>query len=157
MIDEKDIKILNLLQESCRVSNAEIARRLGMAPSAILERIRKLEKKGVIKGYELRIDPKAIGLTLTVITLIKTDEDVGSTRVGKELAEIQHIQEVYFIAGEYSYMVKARVADTDALTALLQKMGEVQGIRDTRTTFVLNTIKESAGLYLQAEPRLHKK
>lgn len=148
MIDEKDIKILNFLQKNCRVSNAQIARHLNMAPSAILERIRKLEKKGVIKGYELRIDPKAVGLSLMVITLVKTDEDVGSTRVGQDLSRIPDIQEVYFIAGEYSYMVKARVADTDALTDLLKKMGVVPGIRDTRTTFVLDTIKESVTLEL---------
>ncbi|WP_028575285.1 Lrp/AsnC family transcriptional regulator [Desulfonatronovibrio hydrogenovorans] len=145
MIDEKDKRILKLLQKNSRISNAEIARRMNMAPSAILERIRKLEKKGIIKGYELRIDPKALGLSLTVITMVRTQEDVGSTRIGQELAMISDIQEVYFIAGEYSYMVKARVADTDALTGLLQQMGEVPGIRDTRTTFVLDTIKEEAG------------
>ncbi|MCA1743834.1 MAG: Lrp/AsnC family transcriptional regulator [Desulfovibrionales bacterium] len=148
MIDGKDKKILKILQNSCRISNAEMARQLNMAPSAILERVRKLEKKGIIKGYELRIDHRSIGLSLTVITMVKTEEDVGSTRVGRDLSRIQDIQEVYFIAGEYSYMVKARVADTEALTCLLQKMGEVPGIRDTRTTFVLDTIKESSSLDL---------
>ncbi len=145
MIDNKDKQILNMLQDNCRMSNAEIARRMNMAPSAILERVRKLEKKGVVRGYELRVDPKAIGLPLTVIILVKTEENVGSTRIGKELAVIPEIQEVYFTAGEYSYMVKARLADTDALTGLLQKMGAVPGIRDTRTTFVLDTIKETSG------------
>lgn len=149
MIDRKDRKILNILQINCRVSNAEIARQMNMAPSAILERVRKLEKRGIIRGYELRLDPGNMGLSLTVIILVKTEENVGSTRIGRDLAEIPEIQEVYFTAGEYSYMVKARLADTDALTALLQKMGAVPGIRDTRTTFVLDTIKESAGLDLE--------
>jgi len=148
MIDMKDKEILNMLQNNCRISNAEIARRMNMAPSAILERVRKLEKKGIIRGYELRVDPKALGLSLAVITLVKTEENVGSTRIGRDLAGIPEIQEVYFTAGEYSYMVKARVADTDDLTRLLKKMGEVPGIRDTRTTFVLDTIKETAGLDL---------
>ena len=142
MIDNKDKQILNMLQDNCRMSNAEIARRMNMAPSAILERVRKLEKKGVVRGYELRVDPKAVGLPLTVIILVKTEENVGSTRIGQELAVIPEIHEVYFTAGEYSYMVKARLSDTDALTGLLQKMGAVPGIRDTRTTFVLDTIKE---------------
>ncbi len=150
MIDKKDKQILNILQENCRLSNAEIARRMNMVPSAILERVRKLEKKGFISGYELRLDPKALGLSLTVITLVKTEENVGSTRIGLDLARIPEIQEVYFTAGEYSYMVKARIRDTDALTSLLQKMGAVSGIRDTRTTFVLDTIKESAGLNLDS-------
>jgi Lrp/AsnC family transcriptional regulator, leucine-responsive regulatory protein len=146
MIDSKDQQILNILMENCRVSNAEIARQMNMAPSAILERVRKLEKKGIINGYELRLNPRALGLILTVITQVKTEENVGSTRIGRELAAIPEIQEVYFTAGEYSYMVKARLADTSALTGLLQKMGEVSGIRDTRTTFVLDTIKETVGL-----------
>ncbi|MFP4110523.1 MAG: Lrp/AsnC family transcriptional regulator [Desulfonatronovibrio sp.] len=150
MIDAKDKKILKMLQDNCRVSNAEMARQLSMAPSAVLERVRKLEKKGIVKGYELRLDPKSLGLSLTVITMVKTEEDVGSTRVGQDLSRIPDIQEVYFIAGEYSYMVKARVADTEALTCLLQKMGAVPGIRDTRTTFVLDTIKESAGFDLES-------
>ena len=150
MIDGKDKLILNILQKNCRISNAEIARQVNMAPSAILERVRKLEKKGIIRGYEPRIDPRALGLSLTVVTLVKTEENVGSTRIGLELADIPEIQEVYFTAGEYSYMIKARVADTSALTGLLRKMGAVQGIRDTRTTFVLDTIKEGTGVDLDA-------
>ena len=157
MIDTKDRLILNILQNNCRVSNAEIARKMNMAPSAILERVRKLEKKGVIRGYELRVDPKALGLPLTVITLVKTEENVGSTRIGRELAGISEIQEVYFTAGEYSYMVKARVADTDALTGLLRKIGEISGVRDTRTTFVLDTIKERAGLDIYSPAPENKK
>ncbi|MFW5730573.1 MAG: Lrp/AsnC family transcriptional regulator [Desulfonatronovibrionaceae bacterium] len=148
MIDEKDAVILNLLQENCRISNAEMARQMGMAPSAVLERVRKLEKKGVITGYQPRLDPRVLGLSLTVLTMVKTEETVGSTGIGEKLARIPAIQEVYFTAGEYSYMIKARVADTEALTRLLTEMGRVPGIKDSRTTFVLETIKESSGLDL---------
>ena len=69
MIDDVDEKILNILQENARTPNAEIARRVGMAPSAVLERLRKLEERGVIEGYAVRVRPKAVGLGLLAAVL----------------------------------------------------------------------------------------
>jgi len=148
MIDEIDKKILNILQKNARISNAEIARRVGMAPSGILERMRKLERKGIIQKYEVRLNPKALGLVLTVLIMVKTEERVGSVEIGYELAKISEVQEVYFTAGEYNYLLKARVSDTDALTELLRKFGAIPGVKDTRTTLVLNDIKETLALDL---------
>lgn len=148
MIDEVDKKILNLLQKNGRMTNAEIARQLQMAPSGILERIRKLEKRGVIKNYEVRLDHKKLGLVLTVFILVKTADSVGSTVIGHEIAKIEEVQEVFYIAGEFNYLVKARVAHTDALTELLKKFGRVEGVIDTRTTLVLQEILETLRLDL---------
>lgn len=148
MIDDIDKKILNLLQKNGRMTNAEIARQLHMAPSGILERIRKLEKSGVIKNYEARLDHKKLGLVLTVFILVKTADSVGSTVIGHEIAKIEEVQEVFYIAGEFNYLVKARVSHTDALTALLKKFGRIEGIIDTRTTLVLQEILETLRLDL---------
>jgi len=148
MIDEIDKKILNLLQENGRMSNAEIARRLKMAPSGILERIRKLESSGIIENYEVRLDHKKLGLVLTVFILVKTADSVGSTAIGHEIARIEEVQEVFYIAGEFNYLVKARVSHTDALTELLKKFGKIEGVIDTRTTLVLQEILETLRLDL---------
>lgn len=151
MIDNIDKKILKILQKNARISNADIARSIGMAPSAILERIRKLEAKKVIEGYELRINPLSLGLGLTTFILLRTEESVGSHETGKKLASIPEVQEIHHIAGDYCYILKARVADTEALGALLKKFGSFPEVSDTRTTLVLKSIKDSLQLPLAPE------
>jgi DNA-binding Lrp family transcriptional regulator len=91
--------------------------------SGVLERVKKLEKEGVIVGYEVRLDPKAVGLALTVFMHIKTSDAVGRPAIGQEIAEINGIQEVHWIAGEYNYLIKARVNSTDGLTDLMKAIG----------------------------------
>jgi Lrp/AsnC family leucine-responsive transcriptional regulator len=140
MIDEIDRQILNILQTNARTSNAEISRQVGMAPSAILERIRKLEKRGVILGYETRLNPKALDLGLTAFTFIQTAETVGATDAGELLARLPEVQEVHHIAGQDCYLVKVRARDTGALGVLLKKFGSIKAVRDTRTTIVLTTV-----------------
>ena len=146
MIDDIDRKILNILQNNARTPNAEVARQVGMAPSAVFERIKKLEKKGVILGYEARINPQALDLGLVAYTSVLSEEQVGCTDAGARLAEIEEVQEVHYTAGRDYYLIKARVKNTESLAGLLQKFGQVQGIRDTRTTIVLSTIKETTCL-----------
>ncbi len=144
MIDGKDQSILDILQKDGRVPNAEIARRVGMAPSAVLERIRKLEASGVILGYSARVDPKALGYGLLAFTFVNADERVGDVETGKQLAKIPEVLEVHHITGEDCYLVKVRAADTEALGKILkEKFGRIRSVRSTRTTVVLGTVKES--------------
>ena len=81
MIDEIDRQILNILQQNARTSNAEIARQIDMAPSAVLERIRRLEAKGVIQGYEARINPEALGLGVLAFVFVRS---TGLRRRGED-------------------------------------------------------------------------
>lgn len=146
MIDILDLKILSIIQEHGKMSNAELARKLNMAPSGILERVRKLEKKGVITGYEVRLDAAKLGVTITAFIHVLSSDTVGSTEVGKALATIAEVLEVHWIAGDYNYLVKTRLKNGSDLTALLKKFGRIHGLRDTRTTLVLETIKESQAI-----------
>ena len=114
MIDEMDRRILSLLQQDARLPNAEIARRVGMAPSATLERLRKLEERGVIQGYELRLDPKKLGLGVTAFIFIRAQEKAAEIDTGERLAQHPNVLEVHHIAGEDCYLVKVRVPDTEA-------------------------------------------
>lgn len=153
MIDEIDSKILSILQDDARTSNAEIARRLAMAPSAILERIRKLETRGLIASYEARLNPKALHAGLLAFIFVIADERTGTDDTGRLLANMPEIQEVHHIAGEDCYLVKVRIADTDALGELLrQRFGAIESIRSTRTTIVLSTLKETAQIPLPSSP-----
>ena len=148
MIDEIDREILKILQLNARISSADIARQIGKAPSAVLGRIRKLEQKGVIQGYESRLDHLSLGLSLTTFILVRTEEPVGNHKIGNKLAKIPEVQEIHYIAGDYCYILKVRVPDTEALGKLLKKFGSYKEVSDTRTTLVLNSIKDSLRLPL---------
>ena len=152
MLDPTDLAILRRLQANARISNADIARQLDMAPSAILDRIRKLEQRGVITGYLTRIAPAAVGLGLTAFVFVRTEERVGAGTIGAALARIPEVLEVHHVAGEDCYLLKVRVADTEALSHLLrERFGRLKGVQSTRTTVVLDTTKESPLLPLPAE------
>lgn len=157
MIDSTDIQILNILQANGKITNAELARQIGMAPSGVLERVKKLEQKGIIQGYEVRLNPKALGISLSTFILIKTEDAVGSAEIGKQLAKIGEVQEVHWTAGEYNYLVKARVSSTDTLARLMKKFGEIPGVRDSRTTLVLDTLKETQALSMDFIEYKHPK
>lgn len=149
MIDETDLRILELLQEDGRIRNAEIARQLDMAPSAILERIRKLEARGLIRGYEARIDPAKVGCGLLAFVFVGSDELPGEETMGHKLTEIPEVLEVHHVAGEDCYLAKVRCRGTDDLGRLLkEKFGPIEGVRSTRTTIVLGSLKETARLPL---------
>lgn len=145
MIDNIDRQILNIIQEDARIANAEIARQVGLAPSAILERIRKLEDRGVIKGFETRLDAKQLEYGLTAFVAVRTHECCYET--DKFLAAIPEVLEVHDVAGEDSYFLKVRVKDTEDLSRLMrQELKNVPNVASTKTTIVLQTIKETTAL-----------
>lgn len=151
MFDEIDLQILSIVQESARTNNAEIARQVGMAPSAVLERIRKLEKKGVIESYQARLSPEALGLDLLAFVFVKTDETLAQLSTGDALAAIPEVQEVHHVAGEDCYLIKVRSRSPEALSRLLRgKLGEIPSVISTRSTIVLHTVKESGCLPVDA-------
>lgn len=144
ILDEISLKILNILQEKARIPNVEVARQVGMAPSAVLERIRKLEKQGVIDGYEVRLNPERFGRSLIAFVFVRV-ADSAAAGVGDRLAEIPEVQEVHFTAGEDCYLVKLRASDHRELGSILrEKIASLPGVRSTRTLTVLETLKETA-------------
>lgn len=150
-LDAVDKKILVILQRNARMPNTEIARRIGMVPSGVFERLRRLEESGVIRGYETRIDPAAVDLGLVAFVFVKADPRAGSVRTASRLATIPEVQEVHHVAGEDCYLLKVRTADTESLGELLRdRIGRIKSVRSTRTTIVLGTTKETGSLALPA-------
>lgn len=157
MIDAIDRQILAILQEAGRTSNAEVARRLGMAASAVFERIKRLEERGVLKGYSAIIDPTALDLGLLAFISVRTEDPVGGDATARELAKRPEIQEVHHVAGEDCYLVKVRVKDTAALSKLMKEIGSVRNVRATRTTVVLESAKEALSLPIPVPKRTKEK
>lgn len=151
MIDSTDRKILALLQENARTPNAEIARQVEMAPSAVLERIRKLEDRGVLSGYSARVEPRTLGLGLTAFVFVRAEEWPGASQTAETLASLPEVLEVHHVAGEDCLLVKVRARDTESLGRLLrERLGSIPTVRSTRTTIVLETVKETLELPLTA-------
>ncbi|MCB2170806.1 MAG: Lrp/AsnC family transcriptional regulator [Deltaproteobacteria bacterium] len=147
MIDDIGYKILGILQRKARIPNVEVARQVNMAPSAVLERIRKLESQGYIDGYEVRLNPRRFNRPLVVFVFVEIRDLACRTPVGRALSQIPAIQEVHFIAGPDRFLVKLRVADADELDHLLQEdIARIDGINRTGTHIVLSTIKETANI-----------
>jgi Lrp/AsnC family leucine-responsive transcriptional regulator len=150
MLDAIDLKILDLLQQDARTANAEIARQVGLVPSAVLERIRRLEKQGVIEAYTARVAPKALGLPLVAFISVRAQERLGSSDTARQLAKLPEVLEIHHVAGEDCFLVKVRVADTEDLGRMLrERFGRIRSIKSTRSTIVLETVKETSILPLK--------
>jgi Lrp/AsnC family leucine-responsive transcriptional regulator len=147
ILDDTDKKILDIVQKDGRTSNVEIARQVSLAPSAVLERVRKLEERGVIRGYSASVEPKAVGFGLTAFVSVRTNECGDGT--DELLAQITEVLEVHDVAGEDSYLLKVRAADPEDLGVLLkEKIKSIPTVVTTRTTVVLQTVKETTALPL---------
>jgi Lrp/AsnC family transcriptional regulator, leucine-responsive regulatory protein len=119
-----------------------------MAPSAVLERIRKLEARGVIRGYVTQIDPRALDQGMLAFVSVRSEHGPDDDSVARSLADCPEVLEVHHVAGEDCYLVKVRTRDAEHLGSLLRtQFGRIAGVTSTRTTVVLETIKET--------PRMH--
>jgi Lrp/AsnC family leucine-responsive transcriptional regulator len=147
--DDIDCRILAILQDEARTSIAEIARQVGMAPSAVFERMRKLETAGTIVGYEARLNPASLDRGLLAFVSVQVRNLNESFEVQNLIAAIPEVQELHHVAGDDCFLLKVRVANTTALDDLLRnRLGSIAAIRNTRTTIVLATAKETMRLPL---------
>jgi Lrp/AsnC family leucine-responsive transcriptional regulator len=152
MIDAMDRKILTNLREDARTSAAEVARRVGMAPSAVFERIKRLEARKVVRAFVAVVNPREVGYGVLAFVAVSAREGSGCAAVGQSLAQIPGVQEVHHIAGSDDYLVKIRAEDAEALGRLLRdRFKAIPGVRSTRTTVVLDTLKETPTLDLPGE------
>lgn len=145
-VDDIDLAILRLLSDNARISNAEMGRRVGLAPSAIFQRIRKLEEAGVIRGYTALIEPRSLGFTISAFVMIGTNENAGEYDTAALLAEIPDVREVHRVVGEDCFFVRIQVPDTDTLTDVLDdRIRPIPSVASTRTTIILKTAKQEPG------------
>lgn len=146
-LDQQDLRILEILQANARETQADIARDIGLAPSAVLERMRKLEARGVISGYSAQVDPRALALPMLAFVAVRSDEGGTDDQVAQALAQSPEVLEVHHVAGDDCYLIKVRARDAEHLGVLLRtRFARIPGVRSTRTTVVLETVKETSRL-----------
>lgn len=152
MLDATDLRILEILQQDARTSNAEIARQIALAPSAVFQRIRKLEENGIVRGYHARLDPAALELGLLAFVSVQTNEGARARETTELLGSIPEVVEVHRVVGDDCFLLKVRVRDTAALGTLLdEKIQPLPPVASTRTTIVLSSAKSGWTLPLRSD------
>jgi Lrp/AsnC family transcriptional regulator, leucine-responsive regulatory protein len=150
-MEEIDRRIVTLLARDGRMSFTDLARETGLSVSAVHQRVRRLEKRGVVRGYAAIIDHDAIGLPLTAFVSIKPIDPAAPDDAPERLAHLTAIEACHSVAGDESYILKVRVASPVALEDLLQQIRAAANV-STRTTVVLSTPYEHRAPDVAGEP-----
>ena len=153
--DAIDLHILKELQADARASHAAIARKVGITPPSVYERVKKLEQRGVICGYQTLLDPEAIGKP--VVAFISVWLEGGSRyatdgTISDKIMNDPDVLEVHLIAGDENFLVKARAESNKALENLISRIRSINGIQRTRTTIALTSLVERIGPMIDAPP-----
>jgi Lrp/AsnC family leucine-responsive transcriptional regulator len=136
-LDGRDLDIIAALQEDARATYADVATRVGMSPSAVHDRVRKLEVAGVIRSYKAVVDPEALGLFVTALVAATPLDPSQPDDLPERVAEFPEVEDCYSVAGEANYILKVRTRTTSHLEELIRRLREKGGVQ-TRTTIALS-------------------
>ena len=145
-MDKIDQKILKVLQADARASLQEIGQAAGLSASPCWGRIKKMEEAGIIEGYTVRLNAQALGWADTVLVQVTLDSHSDNTleKFGETLASIPEVIECYLVSGDYDYLLRVAVRDTRDYERLLrEKLYRIKGIRHSKSSFVLRTLKKA--------------
>ena len=151
-LDRIDRNIVRLLQRDARMAHTELARRVGLSTTPCKERVRRLEREGVIQHYQAVLDPAALDRALVVfvqIRLNRTSQDIFEQFTAAAL-DLPEVQECYLVSGNFDYLIKARVADMNAYRDLLgETLLTLPGVQESTSYVVMEQVKESLMLPVQ--------
>ena len=138
VVDEKDLEIVKALQKDARATYADIAREVGLSPSSVHDRVRKLEDSGIIKAYRAEVDPQALGLYVTALVSVMPLDPKQPDDLPARVEAFPEIEDCFSVAGDENYVLKVRTRTPIDLEDLLRRLRENAGVH-TRTTVVLST------------------
>ncbi|AYH42087.1 winged helix-turn-helix transcriptional regulator [Azoarcus sp. DN11] len=151
-LDRIDRKILDLLQKDGRISMTDLAAKIGLSATPCTERVRRLEREGVITGYHAHVNPHALGKNLLVFVEIKLSAKSGEVfdRVKRELSFVPEVMECHLVSGDFDYLVKARITEMGEYRRLLGNiLLKLPSAAESRSYVVMEELKET--LYIPAE------
>lgn len=145
-MDNLDRDILNLLLKDGRLSHEQIGREINLSRPAVFERVKRLEAKGVIKGYRARIDWEATGLPLTAFILIRL-QATNCNETGRDIAKVAVegavLENLYRVTGDWCMLAKLRVAAPSVLQEMIDRIRLVPGVQNTNTMLALSSFEET--------------
>lgn len=137
-LDDIDRRILAQLQEDCKAPLAQVGKRVGLSAPSVMERIRKLEEAGIIRGYHALVDSRKVGLDVTAFIGVSMASN-GIERLERVLVEIDEVLECHHVTGAYTVLLKVRTQNTQALERLISRVRLLEGVLRTETLVVLST------------------
>ena len=154
LLDETDIKILEQLQSNSRIKRNVIAETIGLSIPSVTDRLKRLESDGIIESYITKLNHKKLGNDITAFIIVLSESSKHYKEFLQQVKLTHEILECHSITGDGSHMLKIRTTDTSSLEKLLSKIQSWKGVRATRTSIVLTTIKE--GFLLDIKDIGHK-
>ncbi|CAM4025438.1 Lrp/AsnC family transcriptional regulator [Gillisia limnaea] len=150
-LDNTDKKILQKLQKNSKITNKELSNGLSLSVTAVFERIKRLERNGVISDYVALVKPDKIEKAFMVLTQIKLVQHTKSNVIQfeAEVVKLPEVLECYHVSGEYDYILKVRVKDMEAYREfMLTKLTNLEHIGSTQSTFIISSVKSTTALPL---------
>ncbi len=143
MIDNIDRKILNIIQENTRTTNAAIGMEVGLSAAAVHGRIKRLQKTGVIRRFTVEINPEAVDIHILAFAHVFLSEMSRSDEAAVDFGAIPEVMEVHYTVGEACFLLKLRCKDTSSLEDVLARINDIDPVRATQTIIVLRSSKET--------------
>ena len=154
-MDEIDCKVIRRMMHQGRITWSELGTVLELSAPAAADRVRRLEEKGIIKGYSTLVDPEAVGCGLTTFIAVTLDRPENRDAFLQRVQDLDAIQECHHITGEEDYLLKVRCSGIRHLESIVsQKLKGLPGVIKTRTTIVMSTIKETPALPVYPDERI---
>jgi Lrp/AsnC family leucine-responsive transcriptional regulator len=141
-----DRNILTILQQDGRISFSELARRVGLSTTPCIERVKRLERAGILRGFGAILDPELLGAGLVVFVQIRLSRNAQDifAQFKEAAAQLPEVQECYLVSGNFDYLIKARVADMNAYRAFLgEALLSLPGVQESTSYVVMETVKET--------------
>jgi len=154
-IDEKDLAILNLLQENCRMTAKDVAQTIDSPVTTVFAKIKRMEELGIIKNYKAVLDAQKLDRGTTAFILasvsyrLKEGAALSQRKIAKEIAKLPEVQEVHIITGDWDLLIKVKEKDVGAIGKfVIDKLRMVEGIEKTLTCMVFETEKETTDIVI---------
>ena len=155
-LDEKDIKILRILQENCKITTKQIAKKINSPITTVFAKIKRMENLGIIKGYKAVLDARKLSIRTTAFILAsfsygpqEAKEPLSQRELARQISKLPEVQEVHIITGDWDILIKVKDKDVDAIGRfVIDKLRMVKGIEKTLTCMVFHTEKESTNIML---------
>lgn len=142
-MDHIDVAIIRCLTKDARMNASRISQQVNLSLSAVLERIKKLEASGLIKGYTAIIDERMAGFDVQALIYIRLEHPKYNAAFAQQMLTNERVMECFYITGDFDYMARISAGSTEELTNVLNAIKQIPGVSLTRTFVVLDTIKQN--------------
>ena len=145
-MDHIDSNILRCLTKDARMNASQISQKVNLSVSAVIERMKKMEASGLIRGYTAIVDEKLAGYNVQAMISIRLEHPKYNQEFNRQMCNHQCVMECFYITGDFDYVARIGVSSTDELTKVLHDIKQIPGVSLTRTYVVLDNIKQNAAV-----------